>query len=82
MIHNYNNGHLLLQTFDDSRRKVVYYWGADTTDHKGGHGTHVSSTIVGSREDERGRFEGIAPNAKLAFFDISDDQEGGGGMRL
>jgi subtilisin family serine protease len=52
---------------------VVYYWGVDTIDHVGGHGTHVASTIAGSKEGGYGLFEGVAPDAKLAFFDISND---------
>ena len=37
---------------------------------KGGHGTHVCGSIAGSSVSEFSSMNGMAPEAKLAFFDL------------
>jgi hypothetical protein len=61
-------------TFDTTRRKVVQYvsW-ADAKATVRDHGTHVVGTVLGYRAGStigRGQFNGVAPMAKVAFFDI------------
>ena len=64
-----------------SRRKIVQYiphWLAgDNTDIENGHGTHVAATLVGRRakdgyNESTGMADGIAPAAKIAFFDMGN----------
>ena len=72
--------------FDLSRRKVVQY--VDFVNNKeevNGHGTHVAGTIAGRKSEdgitnEDGFVDGMAPDAKLCFFDIGRDD--GSGMFL
>lgn len=53
------------------RRKVIQYVGAaDSSDYEGGHGTHVAGTLLGSSKSDFRNMDGVAPDAKLAFFDI------------
>jgi subtilisin family serine protease len=53
------------------RRKVIQYVAhADAVDEEGGHGTHVCGTVAGSSTQEFGKMSGMAPKAKIAFFDI------------
>jgi len=56
---------------DTSHRKVVQYVAyADPTEgENGGHGTHVSGTVAGS-SNNLADDNGMAPEAKLAFYDI------------
>jgi len=59
-------------SIDLTRRKVIQYipFGPEPNfkkDDYGGHGTHVAGILGGSG----GRFGGIAPDAKLSFFDVS-----------
>jgi hypothetical protein len=64
----------LTPSLERNRRKVVQYTAyADSMDTNGGHGTHVVGTIVGSAifEDFEGG-NGLAPAAKVAFYDIMD----------
>jgi len=58
---------------DFTRRKVIQYKGVDNLDSVGGHGTHTAGIIAGAKAIGYGKAEGIARNAKLVFFDISDD---------
>lgn len=69
---------------DKSKRKVIQYsyngenGAGDTNDLEGGHGTHVSGTIVGNIEGAdissgNAIYNGVAPNAKLVFIDLSTD---------
>ena len=52
------------------RRKVIQYVvNADFTDDLGGHGTHVSGTVAGF-SSELSINNGMAPEAKIAFYDI------------
>jgi subtilisin family serine protease len=65
---------------DASRRKVIVYCHtsrSDTADQKGGHGTHVAGTAAGSIDGANmfssgGMYDGVAPAAKIAFFDLGD----------
>uniref|UniRef100_A0A7S1BX44 subtilisin n=1 Tax=Corethron hystrix TaxID=216773 RepID=A0A7S1BX44_9STRA len=60
-------------SIDKTRRKIIqYYPYIDAVDGRG-HGTHVAGTIAGFslHNDTTGENEnGVAPNAKIAFFDI------------
>eukprot|EP01041_Mallomonas_annulata_P010119 gene10119-21088_t len=52
------------------RRKVIQYISAsDSLDYAGGHGTHVTTTIVGSSLYSHTDMNGIAPDAKVVFLD-------------
>lgn len=67
--------------YDSTKRKVIEYTYldgySDTIDEVGGHGTHVAGTIVGNIQgadiSTTGTYDGVAPNAKLAFFDMGKD---------
>jgi subtilisin family serine protease len=54
------------------RRKVVQYISyADNVDEYGGHGTHVAGSVAGnSLSGELSHMNGMAPDAKIAFYDI------------
>lgn len=60
---------------DTSRRKVIQYDDfVDAKDDPSGHGTHVVGTIVGhravdGRTESDGIADGVAKDAKVAFFD-------------
>lgn len=61
------------------KRKVVQYCHtdqSDTSDVAVGHGTHVAGTIAGKIENANlytdGQFNGVAPNAKIAFMDLGN----------
>ena len=61
-------------TVDHSRRKVIQYvyWSAsDTSDSKGGHGSHTAGTLVGYPSSGSNNYQGVASGAKLAFFDAT-----------
>lgn len=61
-----------------SRRKVIQYnynLKTDMVDPQGGHGTHVVGSIIGSCLDDATKMNGIAPEAKLSFFDIGKTGE-------
>lgn len=60
--------------FDTRKRKVIQYvrW-ADDRDLANGHGTHVVGTLAGVCVDpnfQYDQYKGVAPGAKLAFFDV------------
>ena len=65
-------------SFDADIRKVVQYFsGVDGRDTTGGHGTHVAGTIAGrkaadGKKESNGEADGVAPGAKLAFYDIGN----------
>lgn len=53
------------------RRKVIQYFSsADNSDYFGGHGSHVTGSIAGASISDFGNMDGMAPGAKVAFFDI------------
>jgi hypothetical protein len=54
------------------RRKIVQYVPfADSVDDEGGHGTHTCGTLAGASSSSVFSEEnGVAPGAKIAFFDI------------
>lgn len=41
------------------------FTGENTTDDKEGHGTHVASSVVGSGARSDGKYQGVAPGARL-----------------
>ena len=67
-------------SFDLAKRKVVQYFKyryADYGDEEWGHGTHVVGSAVGHKTtsgwnngEEDGFADGVARNAKVAFYDI------------
>lgn len=53
------------------RRKVIQYIPfADAMDEEGGHGTHVSGSVAGSSLSDFSDMDGVAPEAKITFFDL------------
>lgn len=59
----------------DHRKVIQYYQGAsDSSDYQGGHGTHVAGILAGKRWDSPGKGDGVAPGARLVFFDTMDYQ--------
>ena len=53
------------------RKLVAYVPYKDGVDDEGGHGTHVAATIAGKCDGGKlGAYDGMAYNAKIAFFDI------------
>lgn len=61
------------------RRKVIQYVAfADDRDDEDGHGTHVCGSIAGkSLSGTKNEYDGMAPEAKIAFFDIGVTGEAG-----
>jgi hypothetical protein len=64
---------------DMTHRKVIQYvWLGDTTDNTFGHGTHTSGSLAGQAQTdstsalEHAQFNGMASDAKIAFFDIGN----------
>ena len=73
---------------DHKNRKIVEYitYSGNDNDIVSGHGSHVCGSIAGFCEendhdrsitDDIRKYHGIAPHAKLAFFDIMGDDESG-----
>ena len=59
-------------TVNQTRRKVIQYVyniETDGLDELGGHGTHCAGSIAGNCLGD-GNMNGMAPEAKIAFFDI------------
>lgn len=53
------------------RRKIIQYIPyADSVDDEGGHGTHTCGTLAGNSKTIFTDENGIAPDSKIAFFDI------------
>jgi hypothetical protein len=67
---------LVKQDLDNSRRKVIQYNDfVDRADYASGHGTHVCGTVAGNKASDgktetNGMANGVAKEAKLAFYDI------------
>jgi len=57
---------------ESNRRKLIQYVAyADGYDDSSGHGTHVCSSVAGSTTEQYVQLaNGMAPGAKVAFFDI------------
>lgn len=73
-------------TFDLKHRKIIQYVvaeGGDASDEYSGHGTHTCGTALGSISGGDlwtvGMYDGVAPNAKLAFVDCGVS---GGGLSI
>eukprot|EP01031_Cornospumella_fuschlensis_P029204 gene29204-35252_t len=69
--------------YDPSYRKVVQYLYngcGDSNDEEAGHGTHVSGIAVGNINGKDigtdGKYDGVAPNAKVSFADLSKSGAG------
>jgi len=54
---------------DESQRKIIQYIAVQDQFDKDGHGTHVAGTLLGSNENGPSPHDGVAPAAKLAFYD-------------
>lgn len=64
-------------TIERNRRKIIQYIAfADELDITGGHGTHVCASILGESLGDFSAMDGIAPKAKLTFFDIGVTETG------
>jgi hypothetical protein len=64
--------------FDNKYRKIIQYLYngcGDTSDAAGGHGTHVAGIATGCMANANistdGKYDGVAPNAKLSFSDFA-----------
>jgi len=70
------------QYTDLNKRKVVQYNAfIDSTDDEDGHGTHVVGSVVGHKSTDgssetTGFADGIAKDAKVAFFDVGQTNGG------
>jgi hypothetical protein len=63
--------------YEPLRRKIVQYVGyVDGLDDRGGHGTHVVGSIAGKSNMEFSNMNGVAPEAKIAFFDVGMTDHG------
>jgi len=73
------------QNTDLNKRKIVQYNAfIDATDEENGHGTHVVGSIVGHKSiagttdgESTGFADGVAKDAKVAFFDVGSTSSGG-----
>lgn len=72
-----------LQGFNESRRKVIQYVDyVNAGEVVNGHGTHVCGTVAGRKSEDgvmnsNGFVDGVAKDAKLAFFDVGEDDAKG-----
>ena len=60
-------GHLKLSDIT-TLAPVSYVEGLDNTDIGGGHGTHCAGIVAGTGAASEGRYEGVAPGAKVVGF--------------
>ncbi len=71
-------------TLNSNHRKVIYYNDyADGTDDGGGHGSHVAGSVAGNSSKTYGdfvKYNGMAYEAKIAFFDIGNTAQGEGAI--
>lgn len=71
-------------TTNMNHRKVINYQRyKDGTDDGGGHGSHVAGSVAGNSTKPYGdyiKYNGMAFNAKIAFFDIGDTAAGEGAI--
>eukprot|EP00466_Bigelowiella_natans_P013604 jgi/Bigna1/79506/fgenesh1_pg.63_\ len=65
---------------DHNHRKIVYYGKVgDGGDYRGGHGSHVTASLLGKalypqdihKQTFAEKYNGMAPEAKISFFDFS-----------
>ncbi len=66
--------------YKDRRKVIQYIPYADMTDYQGGHGTHVTGTVLGSSlttnitfSNGLDRVNGVAVDSKVSFQDIGDE---------
>lgn len=52
----------------DSLLPILYVEGVPNTDTSSGHGTHVAGTVGGNGAMSAGKYEGVAPGAKLIGY--------------
>lgn len=59
----------------DTGHRIRAYSSGVGGDHgdAGGHGTHVAGTLLGSGTGDAALFDGVAPDARLAFYDLLPD---------
>lgn len=58
-------------------KKLIAVGRYDTNDSSdlGGHGTHVAGSIVGTGKASNGKITGMAPDAKLVFHSMDDENQ-------
>jgi subtilisin family serine protease len=83
----YNDSVAPIVEHSSKHRKIeIYYTFMDGLDNEDGHGTHVSGIAAGNFKNMNQnhtstaiapQYNGIAPDAKLAFIDVGCQQDGG-----
>lgn len=68
---------LQINSSQSAHRKLIGYLRtcAKSEDNEGWHGTHVSGTVAGSVPNEFKANQGVAPEAKLFFIDLSSSDD-------
>lgn len=64
---------------NNNHRKMIYYdsYGNNHDSKNDGHGTHVAGTVAGrsSCGNSNSLYDGVAPDARIHFIDIGNDDE-------